>query len=102
MGRHGARTREGSVTLSVGWHDIRSYMFQNGGGAEMIAKYSGPDTDNKSVLIRPSQYSPEAVQKKEDSKVSGDGGMSEAEATNYLKRYPDVQSIVGLNNIAGA
>lgn len=31
-----------------------------------------------------------------------DDGMDDEEATEYLKRYPDVQSITGYNNIVGA
>lgn len=51
MGLHGARQRSGRVTLDAGWHDFKAYHFENGGGANMIVTYKGPDTQNKKILL---------------------------------------------------
>jgi hypothetical protein len=37
--------------LSEGWHDFKAYHFENGGGANMIVTYRGPDTNNKKVEL---------------------------------------------------
>ena len=52
MGLHGARERQGSITLDPGLHDFKAYHFENAGGANMIVRYKGPDTDNKKVLLQ--------------------------------------------------
>jgi len=45
-GLHGARRRKGSRGLAVGYHMVKADWFENGGGANMVAKYKGPDTLN--------------------------------------------------------
>ena len=50
-GLHGSRKRTGKVELKAGWHDFRATHFENGGGASMIVKWQGMDTDNKLVLL---------------------------------------------------
>ena len=49
-GLHGRRERRGSVELKHGWHDFKATHFENGGGANMIVMYQGPDTENKKEL----------------------------------------------------
>jgi hypothetical protein len=38
-GLHGARELVGVVELKTGWHDFKSTMFENAGGASMIVSW---------------------------------------------------------------
>jgi len=44
-GLHGARLRTGVIVLSMGYHMVKAEWFENGGGANMVAEYKGPDTN---------------------------------------------------------
>lgn len=46
-GYHGARTRETQMFLSAGWHDLKTTMFEQYGGANDIVKYKGIDTEDE-------------------------------------------------------
>lgn len=50
-GLHGAKTKKGIINLKEGYHQFKAVMFENDGGAAMIVKYSGPDTDDKLALV---------------------------------------------------
>jgi len=50
-GWHAMRDKRGSVELSAGKHKFWTEMFEGGGGAGMIWKYSGPDTGNTEVIV---------------------------------------------------
>jgi hypothetical protein len=50
-GLHGARTRQGFITLTEGFHQFKAVHFENGGGASMVVKFQGPDTDNQLKLL---------------------------------------------------
>jgi hypothetical protein len=43
--------RKGKIDLKKGWHDFKATHFENAGGASMIVKWQGMDTDNKMVLL---------------------------------------------------
>ena len=51
-GLHGMSEKCGSKELSSGSHIVYIEGFQAGGGVGMIARYSGPDTGDKKVLMR--------------------------------------------------
>ena len=70
MGLHGAREIRGSISLSSGWHDFKAYHFENGGGANMIVKYKGPDTNNKNELLEGNH---DKFEKKEEEEQSNNG-----------------------------
>jgi len=44
--------RKGKIDLTKGWHDFKATHFENAGGASMVVKWSGMDTDNKLVLLK--------------------------------------------------
>jgi hypothetical protein len=46
-GTHPATLRSGTIGLTPGYHIIKLDFFENGGGASMVAKYKGPDTNDK-------------------------------------------------------
>ena len=50
-GRHGMREREGSLYLSAGYHWCRIQLFDSGGGAGLIVRYKGPDTNEVWTLL---------------------------------------------------
>jgi hypothetical protein len=50
-GSHGARVRDGRVTLVEGQHALKIIFSQGGGGKMLQAHYSGPDTDGKKEFI---------------------------------------------------
>jgi hypothetical protein len=50
-GYHGKRRREATLDLQSGWHTIEAQHFENGGGANMVVLYKGPDTDDKEDFI---------------------------------------------------
>jgi len=64
-GLHGAREKKGRIYLKEGWHNFKSTMFENAGGASMIVRYSGPDTKNKMELLTGAHDS----KKEEDEKI---------------------------------
>lgn len=41
-------------------------MFENGGGASMVVKYSGPDTKNKMELVQGAHDSVKAIEEKKE------------------------------------
>lgn len=44
-GLHGRRKRTGTKTLGQGWHDARVLFYENGGGANCVVRWKGPDTN---------------------------------------------------------
>jgi len=50
-GLHGMRERSGNRQLNTGKHPIRVDMFEKGGGAGCIFKYSGKDSNNMKVVV---------------------------------------------------
>ena len=50
-GLHGRRQASGSISLQPGYHMIYAKWFENGGGANMVARYHGPDTGNRWIMI---------------------------------------------------
>jgi len=50
-GWHGMRLKEGKRTLTAGKHEFWAEMFEGGGGAGMEFYYSGPDTDQKRIIV---------------------------------------------------
>lgn len=48
---HGMRWREGSRDLKAGKIAFTAEMFEGGGGAGMELHYSGPDTNNKRIVV---------------------------------------------------
>ena len=50
-GLHGRRERKGTIKLNKGYADLKVEFFQNGGGANCIVNYKGPDTaDTQKIL----------------------------------------------------
>jgi len=66
-GRHGMKEITGELDLTAGAHTLSVKYIENGGGAGVIMKYSGPDTEGElivvpsSVLITPEGYAPASV-----------------------------------------
>ena len=50
-GWHGMRERTGSLYLSAGYHWCRIQLFDSGGGAGLIVRYKGPDTNEVWTLL---------------------------------------------------
>ena len=47
----GPRYRTGSKTLVKGWHDVKVKYFENWGGAKLVIKYKGPDTNGAETIL---------------------------------------------------
>jgi len=50
-GLHGMQTRSGKIVLSAGMHALLLEFFEKAGGAGMMLKYQGPDTDSQTVVV---------------------------------------------------
>ena len=48
-GLHGMVTRSATVALEAGFHRVRLEFFENGGGAGLLFRWSGPSTGTQSV-----------------------------------------------------
>lgn len=61
-GLHGMQTRQGIVALAAGKHRLRVEFFENGGGAGLLVRWSGPGRSTQvipaSALSRDEQASP--------------------------------------------
>ncbi len=60
-GLHGMQERSGQIALQAGWHLVRIEFFENGGGAGLIASFSGPNlskTPLASIFISHDQGEP--------------------------------------------
>ena len=51
---HASKTKNGTVFLSAGYHQIRVEFFQRRGGKKLEVHYQGPDTDQRQQMLRPS------------------------------------------------
>jgi hypothetical protein len=49
-GCHGMVEKSGTVTLKEGYHAVKFTFWENGGGAGMQARYSGPDQLTKAII----------------------------------------------------
>jgi len=62
-GLHGVRERCGKISLTSGDFPVIVMGFEKNGHAHMDAKYSGPDTQGKKILVPSSQYPGKRLEK---------------------------------------
>ena len=48
-GNHGSQERNGSVTLTTGFHDIEVLFFENTGGENLSVQYQGPSISKQNI-----------------------------------------------------
>jgi hypothetical protein len=74
-GLHGMQTRLGTVALAAGKHRLRVEFFENGGGAGLIVRWSGPGRSTETIpswaFTRDEQASP--------ADLNGDGVVNGAD-----------------------
>lgn len=50
-GLHGKTKRTGFTSLTTGWHSARVNFFENGGAANLVVNWQGPDTSDQETLM---------------------------------------------------